>query len=109
VYNRALQLPGSSTKLYARQHGGLLINGDYIPNVVSRSALVYAFKNRVPMLLKIPPPEGAKHEARVWQELCEGRPASCLMPPGLAGPIELLVIKVGLTISNVIVKCLLFW
>jgi hypothetical protein len=108
VYNRALQLPGSSTKLYARQYGGLLINGDCIPNVVSRSALVYAFKNRVPMLLKLPPSDGAKHEACVWQELCEGRPASCLVPRGLAGPIELLTIKVGLTISSVIVKSLLF-
>ena len=91
VYNRALQLPGSSTKLFAQQHEGVLINGDFLPNVVSRSALVYAFKNRVPVLLKIPSREGANHEAQVWKALTETRS----LPPHLAGPIELLTLKVG--------------
>jgi hypothetical protein len=91
VYNRARQLPGSSTKLFARQHSGLLINGDFLPNVVSRSTLVYAFKDRVPVLLKIPSHEGAEHEAAVWEALTQ----TCPKPPGLAGPIKVLQLKVG--------------
>lgn len=90
VYNRALLLPGSSTRVQARQRNNLLINVDFLPNVVSRSALVYGFQQRVPVLVKIPNKAAAEHECRVWSCLCSG-PA---LPPGLAGPIQKVVLKV---------------
>jgi hypothetical protein len=94
VYNRALALPGSSTILQARQSGNLLINGDYLPNVVSKSSLVYAFRDSKPLLLKIPGPKAAAHEHQVWCTL-SGSGSSDTPPPGLAGPLKLVTLKVG--------------
>jgi hypothetical protein len=92
VYNRALQLPGTSTKFIAQQHG-ITINGDYLPNVPSKSALVYAFEGTTPMILKVPHTEEAvQHESHVWEELSKG---SDIPPPHLAGPVTVLELRVG--------------
>lgn len=90
VYNRARQLPGTSTKLIAKEQG-IIINGDYLPNMPSKSALVYAFQGTTPLILKVPRDEGAaEHESSVWQQLGSGG-----TPPHLAGPVTLLNLQVG--------------
>lgn len=90
VYNCALALPGTSTKLIAAQMC-IVINGDYIPNVPHKSALVYAFEGTQPFLLKAPlNNEAAMHEASVYEELSKENHG----PPHLAGPLELLDLQV---------------
>lgn len=90
VYNRALKLPGTSTKFIAEQQG-IIINSDYMPNVPSKSALVYAFQGTTPLLLKVPRDNAeAEHESHVWQQLCRFGTA-----PHLAGPVTLLNLQVG--------------
>ncbi len=103
VYDRALALPGSSTILQARQSGNLLINGDYLPNVVSKSSLVYAFRGSKPLLLKIPGDKAAAHEDKIYRTLSGGSSGSSSSsddddtrpPRGLAGPLKLVTLKVG--------------
>mmetsp|Transcript_34720 Transcript_34720/g.77198 ORF Transcript_34720/g.77198 Transcript_34720/m.77198 type:complete len:354 (-) Transcript_34720:883-1944(-) len=89
LFNRAARFPGSSTKLNLQQQHGLIINGDFLPNVVTKSSLSYAFLHGKPMLLKVPAmDQAAAHEANVWKTLSQ-RGA----PPNLAGPIQLYELK----------------
>ena len=90
LYNRAASLPGTSTKLNSQQQHGLSINSDFLPNVATKSSLVYAFLSNKPMLLKVPASdEAAVLEANVWTTLSQhGRPSH------LAGPINLFELQV---------------
>ena len=90
LYNKAASLPGTSTKLNSQQQHGLSINGDFLPNVATKSSLVYAFLSNKPMLLKVPASdEAAVLEANVWTTLSQHA-----KPSHLAGPINLFELQV---------------
>eukprot|EP00197_Chlamydomonas_leiostraca_P010294 CAMPEP_0202884914 /NCGR_PEP_ID=MMETSP1391-20130828/41393_1 /ASSEMBLY_ACC=CAM_ASM_000867 /TAXON_ID=1034604 /ORGANISM="Chlamydomonas leiostraca, Strain SAG 11-49" /LENGTH=360 /DNA_ID=CAMNT_0049568147 /DNA_START=60 /DNA_END=1142 /DNA_ORIENTATION=+ len=84
VYNMALQLPHTATRLKVLKNEHIAINGMLKANVLSRSTLLHAFSaiKLTPYLLKIPrKPADAKVELSAWEALAH--------IPHLAGPLIL--------------------
>lgn len=91
VYNRALQIPQSSTRLVIKQQSGIVLNGDFLPNVPTKAKLMFGFRHcRVPVLIKLcRSQQAAHHEMKAFHAL-----------PGFArnhlfGPMEALSLEVG--------------
>jgi hypothetical protein len=89
VYNMALQLPHTDTRVKILKNEHIAINGMFKANVLSRSTLLHAFSaiNLTPYLLKIPrKPGDAQVEFSAWEALAH--------IPHLAGPLRLVGLEV---------------
>lgn len=47
VYNRALLIPQSETRLLIMQKSGIVLNGNFLPNVPTKAKLMFGFANAV--------------------------------------------------------------
>ena len=71
VYNRALQIPKESTRLLIKQQSGIVLNGEFLPNVPTKAKLLIGFQDcRVPVLIKIcRSKEAALHEMTAFSAI----------------------------------------
>lgn len=89
VYNMALQLPHTATRVKVLENAHIAINGMFKANVLSRSTLLHAFSSidLTPYLLKVPrKPADAQVEFSAWEALA--------LIPHLAGPLRLISLEV---------------
>lgn len=92
VYNRAKDIPGTTTCVQTAKESGVSLNGKLLPNFLARCTLLYAFRGSQPYLCKIPiKSQDAEREVAYYESITARADP---LQHHLAGPISILEIQV---------------
>ena len=80
LYFDAADIPDTTTREQLRNHT-LWLDGPLNPSNKSRSKLFFAFFEGIPMVLKFPPVQAAKHEAEISKILGDDAVKNSLVAP----------------------------